>query len=107
MSPLGRTNVWRGILRSVAMADMVYPSGTVGTWSPHGAGLATVISVKRRRSGSGSTGSGPYCAGSGSLELHALSSNPNAIGSHRRAYLISHLLFTVLRSLPRLPHRQV
>ena len=87
MSPLGRMSVWRGIARSVAIAVMAYPGGTVGRWSPHSAGLAIPIVGTNWYCSSGSGGFAPYCVGSGSLPPHAASAKESAASMHTREAL--------------------
>ena len=59
MSPLGSTRVWRGILRSVASAVIVKPSGTRGASPFQSAGVAMFIAGRSRSWISGNSGRGP------------------------------------------------
>ena len=59
MSPLGSTSVCRGIFRSCAMAETVYPSGTMGSSSPHPSGVGISIAGTRASFCSGSSGRSP------------------------------------------------
>ena len=68
MSPLGSTSVWRGIFRSVAMAVIVQPCGTVGRRSPQrrvGDAHVGQQPALRRREGRGSRRTGAARVGRG------------------------------------------